>query len=85
MKWEKPLLYLSHVDRAKGDAQNVLDAIIEKTDDGFYKVGTKRGIVNTFFSRNQLQECKENLININDIPNIELSLREVSTKDSKVL
>lgn len=62
-----------YVDRAKGDARNVLGAIIEKTDDGFYKVGTKRGIINTLFSRNQIQECKENLININDIPNIELS------------
>lgn len=60
-----------------------LGVITEKTDDGFYKVGTKQGTINTLFSRNQIRECKENLININDIPNIELSLREVSIKDSK--
>jgi len=66
------------VDRPKGDARNVLGVITEKTNDGFYKVGTKRGTINTLFSRNQIQEYKENLININDIPNIELSLREVT-------
>ncbi|XP_075210380.1 uncharacterized protein LOC142317718 [Lycorma delicatula] len=69
------------VDRGKGDARNVLGVVLEKTE-GFYKLGTKRGTINTLLARNQFQECKETIINISDVPDIKLSLRETSTKDS---
>ncbi|XP_075231703.1 uncharacterized protein LOC142330362 [Lycorma delicatula] len=70
------------VDRGKEDARNVLGVVLEKTEEGFYKQGTKRGTINTLFTRNRFQECKETIINISDVPDIELSLRETSTKDS---
>lgn len=70
-------------DRAKGDARNVLGIIQDKTVDGLYRVGTKHGTINTLFSRNQIKECKENFLNFKDVPDVKLSLREISAKDSK--
>ncbi|CAH0730445.1 unnamed protein product, partial [Brenthis ino] len=70
-------------DRAKGDARNVLGIIQDKTDDGLYRVGTKHGTINTLFSRNQIKECKIKFLKIEDVPDVRLSLREISAKDSK--
>ncbi|XP_022177881.1 KRAB-A domain-containing protein 2-like [Myzus persicae] len=70
------------VDRGKVDANNVLGVILSVTDDGFYKIGTKNGILSSLYARNQIFQCKEQFISSNDVPNIEIPLRTASTQNS---
>ena len=39
------------VDRAKEDLRNVIGVVLEASDDGFYKIGTKHGILQKFYCR----------------------------------
>ena len=39
------------VDRAKGDLRNVIGVVLEASDDGFYKIGTKHGILQKLYCR----------------------------------
>lgn len=73
---------VSSLDRGKGDARNILGVVMEKTADGFYKIGTKHGVISSLYARNQIQSCKEQFFKIEDVPNIELSLREISGHSS---
>jgi hypothetical protein len=70
------------VDRGKVDANNVLGVILSVTDDGFYKIGTKNGILSSLYARNQIFQCKEQFISSNDVPNIEIPLRTASIQNS---
>ena len=42
------------VDRGKVDANNLIGVILTVSDDAFYKVGTKNGVISGLFSRNQI-------------------------------
>jgi len=37
------------VDRAKTDARSILAVVLSKTEDGFYKLGTKTGILKQLY------------------------------------
>jgi len=50
------------VDRGKVDANNMLGVILSVTDGGFYKIGTKNGILSSLYARNQIFQCKENVL-----------------------
>jgi len=51
-----------YIDGGKVDANSVLGVILSITDDGFYKIGTKNGILSSLYARNQIFQCKEQLI-----------------------
>jgi len=70
------------VDRAKTDSRVILAVILYVTDDGFYKLGTKSGILKQLYSRSQFSPCKEKFINIDEIPQDEISLRQAATSQS---
>ena len=44
---------LPEVDRCKGDLRKVLAIVINVTDNGFYKLGTKNGILKQLYSRSE--------------------------------
>ncbi|XP_058789958.1 KRAB-A domain-containing protein 2-like [Phymastichus coffea] len=66
------------LDRGRSDSRNILAVILEKNNDGLYKLGTNHGVLNQFYARNQFAICKEQFITINDVPDKMISLRECS-------
>ena len=67
------------VDRGRCDSRNILGVIMEVdlTKD-LYRIGTKDGIRNLWYARNQLSTSTEGTVNIKDIPSVNISLRECS-------
>ena len=64
------------------DASNVIGVILS-VNDGFYKIGTKQGQINSLFSRNQIFECKESFLTPEDVPKgKDISIRSVSLQTS---
>lgn len=39
------------VDKGKGDLRNIIGVILQKNDEGFYKVGTKHGVLQKLYCR----------------------------------
>ncbi|XP_067132874.1 uncharacterized protein [Centruroides vittatus] len=70
------------VDRARSDGKNILGVVVAVKDKNLYKLGTKYGILNVLYSRNQFTVCKENFISVEDVPGEEISLRECARMSS---
>ena len=47
-----------------------------------YKIGTKVSVLNTRYTRNQFSTCTEEIIDLDDVPTNEISLRESAGKMS---
>ena len=47
-----------------------------------YRVGTKDGILNSWYARNQFRTCTEGIVNIADVPSVNISLRACVGKAS---
>ncbi|XP_072398084.1 uncharacterized protein [Diabrotica undecimpunctata] len=75
---------IPEVDRTKADSRNIIVIIISVKDEELYKLGTKHGILNQLYARNEFTTYKETLISVNDVPTTEISLRECSRKDSNL-
>lgn len=52
------------------------------TEDGFYKIGTKSGILSSLYSRNQFGICNEIFLTSADVPLCEMSLRSMNADQS---
>lgn len=71
------------IDRARSDGRNMLATVIEVIASNLYKLGTKQGVLNQLYSRNQFTVCKERFISPEDVPETEISLRECCRMSSK--
>lgn len=69
------------VDRGRGD-RSILAVIMEKTSEGFFRLGTRNGQIKQLYSHSQFSVCEQELISIEEVPNIETSLRSVGTAQS---
>ena len=69
------------VDRGRCDSRNILGVIVEAdlTKD-LYRIGTKNGILNSWYARNQFSTCTKGTVNIADVPSVNISLRECAGK-----
>ena len=47
-----------------------------------YRIGTKDGILNSWYAINQVSTCTEGTVNITDVPSVNISLRENAEKAS---
>ena len=47
-----------------------------------YRIGTKNGILNSWYARNQFSTCREGTVNIADVPSVNISSREYGGKAS---
>jgi hypothetical protein len=45
------ILPIPDVDRAKADLRNLVGVVLERNDDGLYRIGTKEGVVNKLYCR----------------------------------
>lgn len=70
------------VDRNKADLANVLAYVLKVTDEGFYQLGTRNGILKQLFARSQFTVCEEELLTKDDLPTNEASLRTIATAQS---
>ena len=55
------------VDRGRTDGRNILAFVLEITDANLYKLGTKHGILNQLYARNQFTICNENFIYVTKV------------------
>ena len=71
------------VDRGRYDSRKILGVIMKAdlTKD-LYRIGTKYGILNSWYARNQFSTCTKSTVNIADVPSVNISLRESVGKAS---
>lgn len=50
--------------------------------EGMYRLGTKHGILNQLYARNQFTNCKETFISVNEVPEEHVTIRECARKES---
>ncbi|CAH1983819.1 unnamed protein product [Acanthoscelides obtectus] len=71
------------VDRAKGDLRNVIGVVLEASDDGFYKIATKHGILQKLYCRNEFDICTQKFLLEEEVnKDNEISLRTAAIKHS---
>ena len=65
---------VSDSDRGRCYSKNILGVIIavDLTKD-WYRIGTKDGILNSWYARNQFSTCTEGTVNIADVPSVNVS------------
>ena len=71
------------VDRGRGDFRNILMAILEIDDNGFYKLGNYSGTIEEKFSRNQFFPTNALTFDLTKISKEKKSLRQLATLQSK--
>lgn len=62
-------------DRQKAGARNIIGVVMNEIN-GFYTIGTAMGIINRKFLRQMLAPIAERFVDLNNIPNVEVSLRQ---------
>lgn len=71
------------VDRGRGDARSVLAVVLEATEDGFYRLGTKEGVISKYYSHSEFITCPANILKIEEVSkDREIPLRSVATAQS---
>ncbi|CAH2089148.1 unnamed protein product [Euphydryas editha] len=74
---------IPEVDRSKADACSILAIVLsQRSHDGLYKLDTKSGIFKQLYARSQFSVCQERLMAKDDVPDVEISLRQTATKQS---
>lgn len=64
------------VDRGRGDPRNVM-AVVMSINDGFYRLGTKHGVLNRLYVRNEMELCAQQFFTVDEVPETsQISLRE---------
>jgi len=70
------------VDRARTDGRNILAIVMQTGQDNLYKLGTKHGILNQKYSRNEFTVCKEKFLSVEEVLDVDISLRECARLSS---
>ncbi|KAJ8403628.1 hypothetical protein AAFF_G00349540 [Aldrovandia affinis] len=55
------------LDRGKTDPCNVLAVMLEVTEDGCYRLGTKNGVLKQMYAQNQFDPCVESFLSIAEV------------------
>ncbi|KAK7605121.1 hypothetical protein V9T40_006979 [Parthenolecanium corni] len=50
------------------DARSILTWVIEKTEDGFYKLGTREGIINSLYACFQFALSHKQFVQLDEVP-----------------
>lgn len=70
-------VFTSEFDRGKGDPANIIGLVLEVNENKKYKIGTKAGIIQTWLERNCFESINYKGLEKENIPEIELSIREI--------
>ncbi|KAF2903389.1 hypothetical protein ILUMI_02798 [Ignelater luminosus] len=55
------------VDRGREDARSILAVVLESTEDGFYCLGTKEGVIAKYYNRSEFSVCPANILTIDEM------------------
>lgn len=61
------VIRIPDVDRGRADPRNVM-AVVMSIENGFYKLGTKSGIIDRLYCRNELELCEQQFFTKDDVP-----------------
>ena len=70
------------VDRGRADFLNLTGVVMEANPGGVYKIGTKYGVLDQLFTRNQFSPCLAKFLAISEVPEGSLSVREAARSSS---
>ncbi|EDV19080.1 uncharacterized protein TRIADDRAFT_62470 [Trichoplax adhaerens] len=70
------------VDRGRTDFRNITAVVMEVDEHAMYKLGTTSGILKQRYTRTQFMSCPAQFLQAEDVPNNEVSLREVANANS---
>lgn len=70
------------VDRGRLAPRSVLAVVLSVNDSSLYKLGTKEGVLERLYSRNEFNFADSNFINASDVPSCSLNLRKASALSS---
>lgn len=70
------LIRIPEVDRGRADPINLMAVLINESN-GFFRLGTKNGILQRMYCRSEFELCNQEFFTVDDVPqNKEISLRE---------
>ncbi|XP_049886470.1 KRAB-A domain-containing protein 2-like [Pectinophora gossypiella] len=71
------------VDKGRGDLRNIIGVILQRNDEGFYKIGTKHGVLQKLYCRTEFDICSQKFLSVGEVDqDTEISLRTAATKHS---
>ena len=70
------------VYRGMAEFPNIKAVVMSVEQYGLYKIGTKHGVLQRMYVRNQFAPCTEKFLNVEDVTANEVSVREVARLDS---
>ena len=74
-------VWVLDADPGRCDSRNILGVIMEADlVKDLYRIGTKDGILNSRYARNQFSTCTKDTVNIADVLSVNFSLRECAGK-----
>lgn len=53
---------------------------MDVTDDNFYRIGTKSGVISRLYRRNQIMPSDTSFINIDDVPQLDVAFQQLIMK-----
>jgi len=66
------------LDRGRLASRNVPAVVVDVNTTGLYLLGTKKGLLQRLYARNEFTTSENNFIEAHDVPSSSLSLRSVS-------
>ena len=66
------------LDRGRLSPRNVLTVVVDVNSSGLYLLGTKEGLLEWLYARNEFTTADNNFIEAHDVPSTSLSLRSDS-------
>jgi len=69
-------------DRGCLAPRNVLAVVVDVNSSGLYLLGTKEGLLERLYARNEFTSAENNFIDVHDVPSNSLSLRSASMTTS---
>ncbi|XP_039312990.1 KRAB-A domain-containing protein 2-like [Solenopsis invicta] len=74
------IIPIPDVDRRKADLRNLIGIVLERNEDGLYKIGTKDGILNKLYCRSEFDISPQIFLTQEQVPKQEISLRTAARK-----
>lgn len=76
------LVKIPEVDRGRTAPRNVMGVVMNVTDN-LYQLGTKSGIIQKMYARNEFQVANEQFLKVSDVPSKQVSLRTAAAVESQ--
>ncbi|XP_039303442.1 KRAB-A domain-containing protein 2-like [Solenopsis invicta] len=74
------IIPIPDVDRGKADLRNLIGIVLERNEDGLYKIGTKDGILNKLYCRSEFDISPQIFLTQEQMPKQEIFLRTAARK-----